>query len=245
MRFFLTITSILVLLISCKKVNGYEVDCNFEKKKAQNDFKYKNYTYTQIFGLYDGLELNSRKELISRLKKYNVKFDSISVSCIVFENTKYENCYAKEMNKLLKQKFGKTFFEEQEKLAIKDYVMKNIDSIYQYENCDETSRYPNSTINNQFDIIENDYFLKYKTPKNYIEKKEKYYSYTSADFILTKEGKVKDLTIESSFQNNKNKIFEKQFNQQVKEFVLKTKWIPAKIEGINVNSYYGLTIHYK
>ena len=89
MRFFLTITSILVLLISCKKENGYEVDCNFEKKKAQNDFKYKNYTYTQIFGLYDGLELNSRKELISRLKKYNVKFDSISVSCIVFENTKY------------------------------------------------------------------------------------------------------------------------------------------------------------
>ena len=171
MRFFLTITSILVLLISCKKENGYEVDCNFEKKKAQNDFKYKNYTYTQIFGLYDGLELNSRKELISRLKKYNVKFDSISVSCIVFENTKYENCYAKEMNKLLKQKFGKTFFEEQEKLAIKDYVMKNIDSIYQYENCDETSRYPNSTINNQFDIIENDYFLKYKTPKNYIGKK--------------------------------------------------------------------------
>lgn len=234
-----------IFLFSCQKENGHEIDCNFEIKKAQNDFKYKNYTYTQIIGLYFGLEPYSRKELINRLKKYNIKFDSISVSCIVDENTKYENCYAKEMNKLLKQKFGKLFFENQEKLAIKDYVIKNIDSIYQYEQCDEKSRYPNSTINNQFDIIENEYFQRYKMPKGYIEKNEKYFSYTSADFTLTKEGKVKNLIIESSFQNSKNKIFEKQFNEQVKEFVLNTKWIPAEIQGVKVNSHYGLAIQYK
>ena len=48
----------------------------------------------------------------------------------------------------------------------------------------------------------------------------------------------------SEFQNKKNNIFEKQFNKQLKDFVLHTQWIPGRINGLNVDSYYDATIHY-
>lgn len=46
------------------------------------------------------------------------------------------------------------------------------------------------------------------------------------------------------FRNKKNNIFEKQFNKQLKEFVLQTRWIPVQINGVNVDSHDGVTIHY-
>ncbi|UOU97135.1 hypothetical protein MUU74_11585 [Chryseobacterium daecheongense] len=71
------------------------------------------------------------------------------------------------------------------------------------------------------------------------------YSYTSTGFILTKNREIKDLTVQSRLRNKKNNIFEKQFNnKQLKEFVLQTRWIPAQISGVNIDSCYGVTIHY-
>lgn len=95
--------------------------------------------------------------------------------------------------------------------------------------------------------MKQNYFINYPLPKNYIQKtnEEQNYSYTNANFTITKFGKIEDLKIESSFQNNQNKIFENTFNKQVEKFVQNINWIPGKIQGIEVNSYYGLTIHYK
>lgn len=239
----------MIFIFSCsEKKKGYEFDCNSEKTKAQNDFKYKNYSWTDFRGLSFGLDAFSNKYFAKRLEKFHIKLDSIGLSCIISDNEKYENCYSKEMNSLLEKKFGKSFFEEQTNLAIKDFVLENKSKDpFGYEHCDDISRYPNSTIENQFDKIETDYFINYPIPKNYIEKtnEEQNYSYTSAEFTITKFGKIEDLKIESSFQNKHNKIFENAFNKQVEKFVQNVNWIPGKIQGIEVNSYYGLTIHYK
>lgn len=237
-----------IIQFSCiEKKNGYQKDCNSEQKKAQNDFKYKNYTWTDIRGLSFGLDAITLKELSKRLVEFDIKLDSINLSCFILPNDKYENCYAKEMNSLLEKKFGKTFFKEQTNLAIKDYVLANSEQAFEYEDSDQISKYPNSTIENQFDKIELDYFKRYPIPKNYIEKsiEEEYFSNTSAYFILTKEGKVKDLSIENNFQNKENEVFDNIFKKQIKDFILNTDWIPAKIQGVDVNSYYGITIHYK
>lgn len=99
-------------------------------------------------------------------------------------------------------------------------------------------------MDNQFDKIQADYLLKYPTSTQHNRNNEVYYSYTSAMFILTKDGRMKDLSAESYLQNKKNNIFEKQFNNQLKDFVLHTRWISTKISGLNVDSYYDVTIHY-
>lgn len=118
------------------------------------------------------------------------------------------------------------------------------DEVFPFEQCDQFSRYPNSTTDQQSEKIQADYFAQYTIPRQYIKRNEEYYSYTSASFIITKDGNIKDLSIKSRFQNKKNNIFEKQFNKQLKDFVLHTQWIPGKINNMNVHSYYGVTIHY-
>lgn len=234
----------VITILSCnQKKNGYEIDCEFNKKQAQNQFDYKNYTWT-IFSGMDYINSLGEDEFIRLLEKQHIKVKKLPVLCVRFPNDQYENCEEIEMNRLIQQKFGKSFIDSLQYIAKQNFIKSHPEEVFSYEYCDESSRYPNSTINNQFDKIKADYFSKYPTPKDYIRKNEEYYSYTSANFILTKEGNIKDLSLESVFQNKKNNIFEKQFNKQLKDFVLHTQWIPGKISGLNVDSYYDVTIHY-
>ncbi|MET3537499.1 hypothetical protein [Chryseobacterium limigenitum] len=236
--------SILITILSCNQTkNGYEIDCNYEKRQAQNDFHYKNYTWTLFSGL--GYDYLGEKEFIQLLHQKNIKANKISLSCIRYLNGKYENCRETEMNRLIENKFGKNFIDSLKYIAKQQFVKNHPEEVFSYEECDMTTRIPNSSYDNQFDKIQKNYFFQYPLPKNYINKtNQEFYSSTSANFILTKNGEIKDLSIESSFENKKNNIFEKQFNQQLKNFVLHTKWIPAKINGINVDSYMEANISY-
>lgn len=93
----------------------------------------------------------------------------------------------------------------------------------------------------QFDKIRRLYFLQYP-PETYIKKPSG--NSSSASSILTKKGEIKDLSVESNFQNKKNNIFEKQFNRQLTDFVLHTKWIPARINTIHADAYLDVNISY-
>lgn len=231
-------------MLSCnQKKNGYEIDCEYEKKQAQNDFSYKKYTWTIFSG--QGGYILGREEFIILLNQNHIETKDIPLSCMRYANDKYENCHEVEMNRLIRQKFGKGFIDSLKYLATKRFIENHPDEVFSYQECDDTSRYPNSTADNQFKKITQDYFVKYPAPSRYIKKdKDEYFSFTSASFVLTKNGKIKELTIDSEFQNKKNNIFEKQFNTQLENFVLQSEWIPGKINGLNVDSYYDVTIHY-
>lgn len=232
-----------IAILSCsQKKNGYEIDCNFEKKQAQNQFNYKNYTWTIFSG--SGHDYLGEEEFKKLLKQNNINTRELLTSCLILPNDQYQNCGEIEMNRLITKKFGKDFIDSLRYIAKQDFVRTHPDEIFSFEQCDQLSRYPNSTIDQQSEKIHADYFAQYPTPGQYIRKNEEYYSYTSASFIITKDGNIKDLSIESRFQNKKNNIFEKQFNKQLKDFVLHTQWIPGKINNMNVHSYYGVTIHY-
>ena len=234
--------AVLAMLSCNQKKNGYEIDCDHQKKQAQNDFNYKNYTWTIFSGL--GHDFLGEEEFILLLNQHHIKTQLISTSCVGVPNDQYENCREIEMNRLILKNFGKKFMDSLRFTAKKQFINNHPDEVFSYEQCDDLSRYPNSTTDNQFNKMQADYTAKYPTPSDYIKKKEKYYSYTSASFILTKNGQIKDLLVESEFQNKKNNIFEKQFNKQLKDFVLHTQWIPGKIKGLSVDSYYEATIHY-
>lgn len=238
----------LLLFLSCqkKRLNSYEIDCNHEKKQAQNDFKYKNYTYFSFEGF--GFGNFGQEEFILLLNAHKIKHNSVLMSCIVDERTDFENCYAKEMNRLLNDNFGKHFFDSLKIQAKQEYVLKNRDSIFHYEECDQTSRHPKTNdYNTQFKLDDKEYFQQFKYPKNYIKRKndDEKYSYTSTSFILMKDRTTKNFQTESSFENSKNKIFEASFNKSVGDFVKKINWKPATIEGVPVNSYMDITITYE
>lgn len=232
-----------ITMLSChQKKNGYEIACDDQKKQAQNDFNYKNYTWTNFSGL--GYDYLGEKEFIELLNQNHIKTQQIPISCVRFPNDHYENCREIEMNRLILKRFGKKFIDSLRFTAKQMFIKNHPDEIFSYEECDDISRYPNSTADNQFEKLQTDYLKKFPTPQGYKSKKEKFYSYTSASFIITKNGKIKDLSVKSEFQNKKNNIFEKQFNKQLKDFVLHTQWIPGRINGLNVDSYYDATIHY-
>lgn len=149
------------------------------------------------------------------------------------------------MNRLILKKFGKKFIDSLRYIGKLQFVKDHPDEIFSYSECDMTTRIPDISYDGQFDKIRRLYFLQYPLPENYIPKtvRELYFN-SSASFILTKKGEIKDLAVESSFQNKKNNIFEKQFNRHLKDFVLHTKWIPARINTINVDSYMDVNISY-
>lgn len=243
-KFVLFSFSILITILSCnQKKNGYEIDCDYEKRQAQNDFHYKNYTWTLFSGV--GYDYLGEKEFIQLLHQKNIKTNKISISCIRNPNEKYENCREIEMNMLIEKKIGKKFIDSLKYIAKQQFAKNHPKEIFSYEECDMIARIPNATYDDQFGKIKRAYFLQYPLPKKYINKtSHESYSSTSANFILTKNGEIKDLSTESSLENKKNNIFEKQFNQQLKNFVLHTKWIPAQINGINVDSYMEANISY-
>lgn len=237
----------ILSIYSCgkKELNGYEIDCNSAKKQAQNDFKYQNYTWSDFGGF--GFDFFGEDEFIELLKNNNIKYKFVPVSCIVTGYEKFENCYEREMQQLLNEKFGKKFFDSLKIVAKKEYVLKRKDSIFHFGECDQTSRHPKTNdYGEQFKLKDKEFFQNFTYPENYMKRQSNdYYSYTSTSFILMKDGTTKNFETETTFQNPKNKIFEKSFNQKVEDYTKSIKWKPATIEGIPVNSYMEVTIHYE
>lgn len=194
----------LTMLSCSQKKNGYEIDCEQKKKQAQSQFDKKNYTWTIFSRLnFDFDHDIGEKEFIKLLEKRHIQVKYIGLSCVTFPNDQYKNCEETEMNRLLEEKFGKGFTDSLLHLARQNFIKNHSEEIFSYENADSSSRYPNSTIHNQFDKIKEDYFSKYPTPKEYIRSIEDSISSLSARFVITKTGKITDLSIESQFQNKK------------------------------------------
>ncbi|KQM23729.1 hypothetical protein [Chryseobacterium sp. Leaf201] len=244
---FLLLLPLLFTILSCEQnKNSDEAACGHEKGQALNDFADGNYIWTIFSGFGD--DYLGEEEFIELLHQNKIKTTEpgTSLSCIPLPDDPYKYCYEKEMNQLIENKFGKKFIPSLRHTAKQKFASEHPNEIFGYSQCDQTSRYPDAvSYNLQYDKIEEAYFKRYPLPQNYIKKKtEAFFSGTSATFILMKNGEIKDLSVESTFENKKNNIFEKQFNKQLKDFVLHTRWIPARISGVPVDSYMEANIGY-
>lgn len=217
--------------------------CKVETKNAEKDIKQNKLTYFHSFGMV--VQYRSNEELNKLLSKYNIRIDSALYYCTV--PGELQNCYAHKMAQEIDKRFGKNFIDSLRTVAEKQYVKNNPNKIYDFEECDTLSRYPNDiSYSDFFKNYKNDFFKIAEYPKDFEFRKEKdSYSWISADFILHKDGTVTDVDIELTFQNKKNYKYSSYFTSKLKEFILKTKWIPAKSVGEIVNSKVPLTIHFK
>lgn len=217
--------------------------CRIETKNAEIDIKQNKLTYFHYFGMV--VKHRSNEEMNMLLSKYNISIDSANYYCTV--PGELQNCYAHKMEQEIDKRFGKNFIDSLRNVAEKLYVKNNPNKIYDFEECDTISIYPNSKSNSDFfKNYKNDFFKIAEYPKDFEFRNENdSYSWISGDFILHKDGTVTNIDIELSFQNKKNYKYSSYFTNKLKEFILNTKWIPAKSMGETVNSKVPLTIHFK
>jgi len=217
--------------------------CKIETKNAEKDIKQNKLTYFHYFGMV--VQYRSNEEMDKLLSNYNIGTDSAFYYCTV--PGKFQNCYAHKMRQEIDKRYGKKFVDSLRIIAEKQYVKNNVNMVFAFEECDTISRYPNDKNYTEFfKNYKNDFFKITEYPQDFEFRKEKDpYSWISADFILNKDGTVTDINIELTFQNKKNYKYTSYYTKKIKEFILETKWIPAKSMGITVNSKVPLTIHFK
>lgn len=150
------------------------------------------------------------------------------------------------MNETIKTKFKKGFIDSLEVKADRIYLSKNISKVfYSMDEYDETLFYPHArTIETQRDDIQNDFFSTFKYPKDFNFKHKRYVGRSNVEFILYRNGEIKDITIDTEFEQKNNNKFIPYFNNEIKKFVTKINWLPRKQRGIKLNAGLGLWFPY-
>lgn len=221
----------------------WDSTCQSETKRAGADIEKNKLVFFHYFGMVE--EHKGNAEMNELLKKYNIEVDTTLSYCTVPSNL--QNCYARIMQEEIDIKYGSTFIDSLRSIAEIQFVKTNPDKIYRFEECDWVSRYPGDKDYNDFFTTSKKHFWQNVEYPNDFEfrKDNELYSSMSAGFILYKTGKISDTKIDITFQNKKNYRYSSYFINELKEFVQKTKWIPAKSSGIPVNSEMRMTIHFK
>ena len=226
------------------KVEVIDTFCINQRERAKRDIKNGKLTYFYYMGMVEMYRSNDEmKELLS---KYNIKIDSTLTTCFAPAPGFEYYCYEKEMRNAIDEKYGISFIDSLRLQAEKKYVSKYPDKIYEFEDCDTIARYPRAkNYKEHFDNYKKDYFKNFKYPKGYKYKNEKSFSYTTAEFILHKDGSISDIEVETTFQNSENEKYSKLFDKRMTEFIKKTDWIPAKSAGIVVSSKMPIYVSYE
>lgn len=217
--------------------------CIAQTKIANEEIKNGQLTFVIPQGMVEMFESDS--ELDSLLSKYNIKTVKQGIFCTAPSNKQF--CYGDLMNKEIESKYGKYFIDGKRDEAEKINVKKNINKIFSSSDCDRShSIYPLTKSLDEFlEQYGKDYFKTFTYPKDYIHRNETdLYSWTTVEFILTKDGAIKDLSVNSSFRQRYNEKFAKEFNEKAINFVKKIKWIPNKKKGIIINSQESVTFMY-
>jgi len=218
-----------------KNVKVIDTSCINQEKRALSDIKKGKLVYYCFIGMTEMFKSNEEMKQI--LSKYNIQIDSVFTYCTPLPKGFKRNCYVMIMNKEIDKKYGNKFINSLRVLAEKQYVKNHPNKIFQYAECDTVSSYPGvKKYWDGYEKLKEDFARNFVYPKGYQYKKEKNFSSTDVSFILTKDGKISKIETDCSFANSENEKFAGYFKTNAENFIKKVKWIPAKYQGINVNS---------
>ncbi|QEE51239.1 hypothetical protein FUA48_17220 [Flavobacterium alkalisoli] len=232
--------------------------CINETERAERDIKKgKLVLHDTYIDFHNTYEVKSyffgvpRKGVIEELSKFNIVIDTISIPDLYAlygeaSNSFRSNCYQEvmktEVENLLE---GHSLsIDTLVKRAERQFVIDNPDKVYclpdRDRSLDESNEYENFITKSRVYYTENFIY-----PEGYHPQKEELKSYTTADFILMKDGSIENLTVKATFQNAENLKYKSYFENGLRKFVLKTKWIHPKYSGIVRNSEMHFNIYFK
>lgn len=222
-----------------------EEKCKQDSIRAVEDSKYNiTYSLPTTTPASDSDFFPAEKELIAELRKYNIGYGGYIFGNCFGPRT---NCYQIEMTILAEKKFGKDFFEKRKQEALKIFLKKNPQYIFQFEQCEYTSRYANTKdISEMFRQLRLDLEKKLIYPKEFNLKKDgERNSYSHVSFVLNTNGKASDIYINTDFKNKKNYAFTEFMHEQITKFVKTAKWKAASFASVLVKSKMNISIEYK
>ena len=225
------------------KISTKDTSCLRQIDLAQEKVDKDSLTYYLYMSqLSYGRHLEEFKKL---LKPYGIDCEVFLTSCLGHgKGRRY--CYVDFMNETIKNKFKKGFIDSLEAKADRTYLNKNINKVYySMDEYDETLFYPNAkSIETQRDDIKKDFFSNFKYPKGFDFNHKKYVGRSSLEFILYRNGKIKNIIIDTEFEQKNNNKFIPYFDNEIRKFVTKIKWLPRKQRGIKLNAGLGLWFPY-
>jgi hypothetical protein len=217
---------------------GYKKQCSIDSLKAIEDSKTKTIYYINI-PAPNGYDLLQKNELSEILKKYNIEFGGTWMGSDIAGTYSDNQCYNWIMTKNAEKKFGEEFFEEKINEALKIFIKRNPNRVFDYrtEEIDYSAKILGIKEEEQSKTLKIGFWKKYKLPRDYIFKKnEEYYSFVNAYFIIDQKGKVSDLEVEAKIQNPENKKHKDYFEKSFKEYIENVKWKPSIYKGFKVKN---------
>lgn len=239
----LTLVKLGNQFIEMKQLAGER--CKKDSLRANDEAKY-NLSYSLPLpspAMEEDLFI-AEKEFIQVLRENKIGYGGYIVgNCFGIP----DNCFQWEMNRIVEEKFGKNFIENLQNSAAKRFIKNNPERIFEFEECDQESRYlAAKSYNDMFSKTKADYFKTFQYPEEFVFRdSNNKYSNVQANFILDKKGKVSKLIVDLSLQEKKNYIYSSYLINSVKEFINNSKWKSATYKGVPVISKMNVLIFYK
>lgn len=265
MKRFLSITTAL-LLFSChdsaeksvrNTVHPEDTDCIKEIAQADDDIARNQLSYCNYVGNVASHSLRAEKEMDSLLQFNKISYQNESSPCVIESNKKY-HCYCDIMQEEIDKRFGKNYTDSLLYVADSLHILKNLDKQYYqgsiYGTWDKCALFPGDT---HYDERNHDGLQKAFDKKVVYPKKYRYTDPKNAlnflqvylDIDRNGNAKIYDYLFEFYDMKTKEENYNREFWNYLKEvafpIIEKTKWIPAKIKGIPVNSKNDIAIYLK
>jgi hypothetical protein len=197
-----------------------------------------------------GRPLRYENELNDLVKKHGLKFDYEFDSDVFYEN-QTQGCYKDYMDKGLTETFGKNFKIRQHLKADSLFLANHLNDTICSWDCDKEPRFINKRIGP--DGIDVAVKLPIKEKRDeWTSKGQKmfavYRPFMDIQFTVDKEGNVSTIKLlDFISQRNENIVFKDQLWELAKnEIETKySKWTPATIGGVDVNSSHVIRVQFK
>jgi hypothetical protein len=234
------------------KVRIEDTACINQTKRAKRDIAAGRYHYNKNY--YDVRLDPDAMRFLTREDYVNLGITVDTTDCYYsdiitnIDKLFHKECYYTIMNITIEERY-KSVIDSLAYIRGTAYVKSHPDELFA-QNIRDFKDYGKATdasakVARQISYNELEFKKALIYPAGYMPKNEKNSSYTTADFILLKDGTVKDLKVKSSFGNYDNQKFKEYFENAMKSYVLKATWVSPLYFGLKVNCEMHFTFFHK
>lgn len=218
----------MIKIVDTACINGTE--------RAKRDIDQNKLTYFLIKGLSQRDVSNKEFKLI--LNHYGIDFKNISSPCVRPLKGFEWNCYENAINAEIIKRHGEKFIDSIRKVADIKFINSNPNFIFQWHECESTSRY-NKVVdyNESLEVMRGD--LR-KELQKLNESKRIELGEIDISFIIYRDSSTSAISIKKDIRPSTS-YNSKLVDSTITNFILKSKWNPGKFNGINVNSDWNLS----
>lgn len=224
----------------------YKKHCQISNLKAERDILNNHITYFRVNDTLVGSRSTDSLSVILKNKFHINSFDP-SNGCLVFDSTKYSECYEYKMNKFISKTYGNKFI---------DSLKNSLDSVYHHLNKNKVHfiydiesyflrKYTKSQTHQKWRFnLENNLIKNVIKSKGY-DISEKNDNDFIIEFVIGLNNQIENIQIlNNQFIKTqvKQEINKKELSKEVEAYLKKQKWSTIEKYGLKIKIQYYLHI---